>query len=177
MLVGAACGVEGTPRPPTRTPRPTITATFAATATTLPASIPTLVAAQATSIATLQITDLANGSQTPDATLTLEPTITPTRKPVTIRATAGQLEITNVLLVGVIRDPNHENGAIASVQVVYSGGRAPYTIMHDEDLVAGNPFPVLTVCNGTLIHTIKLTSGDRQVVTKKYFLSPVACPP
>lgn len=175
MGVGSACGLSSTPRPPTRTPRPTITATVPATeaVTVDPQS---LITPQTTESVSLQTTALAV-SLTPELSLTPSPTITATRKPVTVRATAGPLTITNILLVGVTRDPSRENGAIASVQVVYSGGRAPYTILHDEDLVAGNPFPVLTVCNGTLIHTIKLTSADNQVVTKKYYLAPVACPP
>lgn len=173
--IGSACGLNSTPRPPTRTPRPTITATFPATeAVTVDPQ--TLITPETTDGPSTESSgpDL---TLTPDLSTTPSPTVTATRRAVTVRAPAAQLEISNILLVGVARDPSRENGAIASVQVVFSGGRAPYTIMHDEDLVSGNPFPVLTVCNGTLIHTIKLTSEDRQVVTKKYYLAPVACPP
>jgi hypothetical protein len=98
---------------------------------------------------------------------------TPTRRPAAIRP----LTVTNIQLVGVERDPTRENGAIASIQVVFSGGRAPYAIFHDDTLQPNNPFKVLTLCHGTLVHTIRVTSGDKQVVTKQYYLSPVDCPP
>jgi len=177
MVIGSACGLSETPRPATRTPRPTITATFAATEAGTPIPVTEIIGTLIPPTLDASAQVLA-GTLTPVETDTPVPTITPTRRPVVARATAvGKLEITNVLLVNVVRNPDQENGAIASVQVVYSGGRGPYTILHDDSLVAGNPFPVLTVCSGTLIHTIKLTSADKQVVTKQYYLTPVVCPP
>jgi len=85
--------------------------------------------------------------------------------------------ITNILLIGIERDPTRDQGAIASIQVVYSGGLAPYTIFHDDTLQPDNPFKVLTVCGGTIVHTIHVISGDGQTLTKKYFFGDIPCPP
>jgi hypothetical protein len=163
--LAAACSMILTQPPPTRTPRPTVTPTLGVTPTGV-LFFP--------STAVLDFPDPTAVEAGPTL-LAGNPTLTPR---LTARPAAGQpLAITNVLLVKVERDPARANGALASLQVVYSGGRAPYRIHHDETLQAQNPFRVLTDCNGTLVHTIRLTSGDGQVVRKQYYLSPIECPP
>lgn len=175
LCVGS-CGLDATPAPATRTPRPTITATSTAEATALAATA---------SLAPLVTDTPAPAIDTPlpaspeaGASPTAGPRPTSTRRPFVFQPTALQpLTITNILLVLVERDPTRDNGAIASLQIVYSGGRGPYTIFHDDTLQPENPFKVLTVCHGTLLHTVRLVSGDNQVVTKQYYLWPVDCPP
>jgi len=178
ILIGAACSPTDTPAAPTRTPRPTITATLAATAAATESLSPT---ERVTSTSAPSAT--ANATRVVDVTLTLtalpslEPSATATRRPVIARPTLAPLIITNILLIKVERDETRINGALASLQVVYSGGRAPYRIFHDDTLQPENPFQVLTICHGTLVHTLRVTSGDKQTVTKKYYLSPIDCPP
>ena len=165
-----ACqSVFGPPPKPTRTPRPTITHT----PTTLPATQTPIFTAPPV-IVTLTATP--SGTVTADAatvTVTSVITLTPT---VRVNFSTQPLTITNVLLVLVERDPA-TGGGLASIQVVYSGGRAPYIIYHDDIRQSTNPFKVPTTCNGTLVHTLRLTSGDGQSFTKKYYLSPITCPP
>jgi hypothetical protein len=170
----AGCGLADTPKPPTRTPRPTITATIASQSTGLAATeTPPPLATETPS------PSLAQDTASPDAgPATAAPRPTATRRPFVFQPTAIQpLTITNILIVLVERDPIRDNGAIASLQIVYTGGRGPYTIYHDDTLQPENPFKVLTVCHGTLNHTVRLISADQQVVTKQYFLWPVECPP
>ena len=172
-LLSSTCSLTNTPLPPTRTPRPTITATFAATEVPSPTEL-------STDPPNLSATVGGPGSTqtvTPTSTSVQLNTPTPTRRPVIVRPTLAPLTISNILLIKVDRDPTRENGAIASLQVVYSGGRAPYTIFHDDTLQPNNPFQVLTVCQGTLVHTLRVTSGDKQAITKQYYLSPIDCPP
>jgi hypothetical protein len=178
IMISTACVPTSTPEAPTRTPRPTITSTLAATPaateilspTEIASSTPAPSATAGESSATLTLT------LTLTATASLEPSATPTRRPIA-RATLAPLTITNILLIKVERDETRINGAIASLQIVYSGGRAPYRIFHDDTLQPENPFQVLTVCHGTIVHTVRVTSGDKQTVTKKYYLSPIDCPP
>jgi|GEM_PF-1924480 len=171
----AACTSSEIDSTPTRTPRPTITSTAApAPASTDTAAAPTTVAATPTPL------EAVSGPTQTILTNVNTPTgiaPTPTTRALIPRPTPQPLDITNVLLIGVERDPTRDGGAIASLQVVYSGGRAPYRIYHDDTEQPENPFKVLTLCDGTIVHTIRLTSGDGQSVTKKYYLSPIKCPP
>jgi hypothetical protein len=169
LSLWACQSIFGPPPKPTRTPRPTITPTR----TTLPATSTPIFTAPP-EVATLTATP--SGTVTADA---VAPTATSVISPtptVKVNISGQPLAITNVLLMQVERDPATGN-ALASIQVVYSGGRAPYIIYHDDIRQTSNPFKVPATCNGTLVHTIRLTSGDGQSLTKKYFISPITCPP
>lgn len=180
-MISAACDMIMTPPPPTRTPRPTITPTLAVTPTIVlffPSTA--VIEAPASAPSSTDTACCAPAAAEAGLTSSVEaPTVTPspTSRPGSIQSNPQPLAITDVLLVKVSRDPVRENGAMASIQVLYSGGRAPYRIYHDETLQIQNPFLVPAVCNGTLAHTIRLTSGDGQVVSKQYHLSPIECPP
>ncbi len=161
-----------TPLPPTRTPRPTITPTRTLAASETLESTATL--------PVLLATDTVSAPQetvTPQKTVTLTPTATRTRRPVYFTPTVAPLQITNVLIIRVERDPVRENGGIAYIQVVYAGGRGPYQIFHDDTLQPDNPFQVRTVCSGTIVHTIIVNSADGQSITQGYYFDKVACPP
>lgn len=165
----AACqSVFGPPPRPTRTPRPTITPTRTALPDT---STPIFTAPPALPNLTTTPLVTAAAGLTPTVTSVVSPTPT-----VRINTSGQPLAITNVLLMQVERDPA-TGGAFASIQVVYSGGRAPYIIYHDDVRQTSNPFKVATTCNGTLVHTIRLVAGDGQSLTKKYFFSSITCPP
>jgi hypothetical protein len=161
-----------TPLPPTRTPRPTITPTRTIEPSKTLEATATLPIARST-----HTVAAPRETVTPRETLTLTPTATRTRRPVFFTPTVAPLQVTNVLLIRVERNPNKENGAIAYIQVVYAGGRGPYTIFHDDTLQPDNPFQVLTVCNGTVVHTIIVNSADGQSITQGYYFEKVACPP
>ncbi len=168
----SACDMMGPPPTATRTPRPTITPTptiAPVAAGTVTATAPAALIETATPIAPV--------TGNPAPTDTAIASSTPTSKPGVPRPTVQPLTITNVLIIDVERDPLRDQGAIVSIQVVYSGGRTPYTIYHDDTEQLNNPFKVLSVCNGTIVHSIRLVSGDKQSVTKKYYFSPIICPP
>jgi len=105
--------------------------------------------------------------QAATATATIVPSDTPIPSP---------LIIGDVSVVGVQNDPSRPNGAIASLYASVSGGVAPYTFYNGNDPQAGNPFQVLTDCNGTLLFTLRVLSGDGQSAKKDIYLSPVNCP-
>jgi hypothetical protein len=175
LLLTTACDLAR-PQPtltPSRTPRPTITDTK----TPPPSDTP-----EVTATASLPTETATALDQTPEASVTETPTptLTPTRTYVpviVVRPTIAPLEITNVLLIRVERDRVRENGAIVYLQVVYAGGKGPYRIFHDDTLQPENPFQVLTVCDGTIVHTIIVASEDGQSVTQGYYFEHVYCPP
>jgi hypothetical protein len=172
MMAVPGCDVAGPPPTATRTPRPTITPTRTVAPVTAGAETAT-----APAVFTETATSMAPVTGSPAPTDTAIPSPTPTLKPGVARPTPQSLTVTNVLILGVERDPLRDQGAIVSIQVVYSGGRAPYTVYHDDTEQQNNPFKVLSVCNGTIVHTIRIVSGDKQSVTKKYYFSPIVCPP
>lgn len=106
-------------------------------------------------------------SATPEATAT-----------VTFTATAipNPLQINGISLIQVQVDASRPNGAIATLFIDFTGGAAPYTVYNDNQPQAGNPFPVLTECGGTILHTLRVLSGDGQSVEYPYYYSPVTCP-
>jgi hypothetical protein len=172
MMAVPGCDVAGPPPTATRTPRPTITPTRTVAPVTAGAETAT-----APAVFTETATSMAPVTGSPAPIDTAIPSPTPTLKLGVARPTPQSLTVTNVLILGVERDPLRDQGAIVSIQVVYSGGRAPYTVYHDDTEQQNNPFKVLSVCNGTIVHTIRIVSGDKQSVTKKYYFSPIVCPP
>lgn len=103
----------------------------------------------------------------PDASPTLVSTSTPIPQ---------ALQIINISLAGVEHDSTRPNGAIAFVHISFTGGAAPYTFYDDNSPQPANPMHVLTECNGTLIHTARVESGDGQAATQTYYFSPIVCP-
>jgi hypothetical protein len=177
MVMAVGCDLAK-PQPtlaPSRTPRPTITATYTQPVTNTPEVTPTRIPPTETATQP-DITPKASTTQAASVTPTL--TATATRRPViVVRPTIAPLEITNVLLIRVERDRVRENGAIVYLQVVYAGGKGPYRIFHDDTLQPENPFQVLTVCDGTIVHTIIVNSADEQTVTQGYYFEHIYCPP
>jgi LysM repeat protein len=105
--------------------------------------------------------------QAATATATVVPSDTPVPSP---------LIIGDVSVAGVQNDPSRPNGAIATLYVTVSGGVVPYTFYNGTEPQAGNPFQVLTDCNGTLLFTLRVLSADGQSAKKDIYLSPVNCP-
>lgn len=177
LVVGIpACDMAGPPPTATRTPRPTITPARTSPPVAADTGAPDTPTASPAPPATATLYVPVTGSSPAPTVAASEPP-TATQRVGAQRPTPQPLLITNVLILGVERDPLRDQGAIVSIQVVYSGGRAPYTIYHDDTEQKNNPFKVLSVCDGTLVHTIRLVSGDKQSVTKKYYFSPIVCPP
>jgi LysM repeat protein len=106
----------------------------------------------------------------PSATATVTqpaPTATPIPLP---------LRLNGVTVTGVQADKSRPNGAIATVFVDFTGGAAPFTIYNDDVQAPGNPFAVLTDCDGTLIHTFKVISADGQSAQRTFYVGPIQCP-
>lgn len=108
-------------------------------------------------------------SATPAATATPAPTPSATPIP-------APLQIDGISVYGIQVDPSRPNGAIVSLFVNFSGGAPPYTIYNDKALQLANPFPVLTDCGGTLLHTLRVLSADGQSAEKPFYYGPVTCP-
>lgn len=113
---------------------------------------------------------------TPTPTPTLTPTPTPTPTVLSGSPTAAALTITDVRVVAVRRDPSQPNGAIATVQVFFTGGRAPYTFADENQRKPGNRYETMTSCGASLVHTATLTSADGQSASQAYFAN-INCPP
>lgn len=107
----------------------------------------------------------------PSATVTVTASATPTAT-----AIPNPLQINSITLISVQTDGSRPNGAIATLFLDFSGGRPPYTLYNDNQPQLGNPFEVLTDCNGTLLHTLRVLSADGQSVEYPYYYSPVICP-
>ena len=105
----------------------------------------------------------------PSATVTVAASATATAIP-------NPLRINGITLISVQTDGSRPNGAIATLFLDFSGGLAPYTLYNDNQPQLGNPFAVLTECNGTLLHTLRVLSADGQSVEYPYYYSPVVCP-
>jgi hypothetical protein len=114
----------------------------------------------------------------PSETVTATPaeTETPTPTPETPTAQTP-LTITNVLLVGVERDPSRPNGAIAKIQIEFTGGQGPFKFFDENIEQEHNPVDALTACGATLVHTVRVDSADGQTDSQAYYFSPVNCPP
>lgn len=125
----------------------------------------------------LETTDIKFGQVlfvpfTPSPTpLALTPTPNPTSTPI-----PESLRILSISLANVARDSSRPNGAIAFVQISFTGGAPPYAFYDDNILQSGNPMRALTECNGTLIHTARVDSADGQTATQTYYFSPIVCP-
>jgi LysM repeat protein len=107
----------------------------------------------------------------PTPTETPLPSDTPPPTPI-----PDTLRIIDVILVNVVRDASRPNGAIASVQIVFSGGAPPYRFYDENVPQPDNPVQALTECDAALIHTVRVDSADGQTVSQKYFFSPIICP-
>ena len=101
---------------------------------------------------------------TPEATATL---FAPIPQP---------LQIFSITIAGVVRDSSSPGTAIVSIKVEVTGGLLPYSIFEDSLLKSGNPYTVVTQCNGTLVHTVQVVSADGQGAQQAYFFSPIVCP-
>ncbi|MBI5052563.1 MAG: LysM peptidoglycan-binding domain-containing protein [Chloroflexi bacterium] len=106
----------------------------------------------------------------------LTPEATDTRPAPT--ATASPLTISSVGLATVELDSTRDNGAIAIIKVVASGGFTPYIYVIDQEI--GQPFDHIrykTQCGATISGTIRVTSADGQAATKPYIFYNLPCPP
>ena len=110
------------------------------------------------------------GTSTATATPTQTETSGPSRTP-----TLGPLTITNVAVIGVRRDSSQPNGAVATVQIFFTGGRGPFSFFDEGQSKPGNPFDVITTCGASLVHTATITSDDGQTASQPYFAT-VNCP-
>jgi len=106
----------------------------------------------------------------------LTPEATDTRPPPT--ATASHLAISQVELATVKLDPTRNNGALAIIKVVASGGFTPYIYVIDQELGQQYEYIELkTQCGATISGTIRVTSADGQAATKPYIFYNLPCPP
>ena len=106
----------------------------------------------------------------------LTPEATDTRPAPT--ATASPLTISSVGLATVELDSTRDNGAVAIIKVVASGGFTPYIYVIDQEI--GQPFDHIrfkTLCGATISGTIRVTSADGQAATKPYIFYNLPCPP
>jgi hypothetical protein len=110
------------------------------------------------------------GTPTPTPTPTETETAGPSKTP-----TLGPLTITNVSVVAVRRDASQPNGAVATVQVFFTGGRGPFSFFDEGQSKPGNPYEVVTTCGASLVHTATVTSQDGQTASQPYF-AKVDCP-
>lgn len=114
----------------------------------------------------------------PSEAMTATPAETDTPTPSPEPPTAETpLNITNVLLVGVERDPSRSNGAIAKIRIEFTGGQAPFKFYDENIEQQDNPVDALTSCGATLVHTVRVDSADGQTDSQAYYFSPVNCPP
>ncbi len=103
----------------------------------------------------------------------------------------GPLSIVSVSFQYAVRDESRPNGASAYVQVLFSGGQAPFTVVNDgvTVLTGGVPtraqtnpnqywlvFRVLSNCDAQFPATITLQSTDGQSASQPYFVGGVKCP-
>jgi len=103
----------------------------------------------------------------------------------------GPLSIVRVAFQYATRDDTRPNGAIAYIEVLFSGGQAPFTVVNDGITVLtggiptrsqGNPnqywllFPVASGCDAQFPATVTLQSADGQSASQQYFVSGVKCP-
>jgi serine/threonine-protein kinase len=115
-------------------------------------------------------------------------TSTPSDDPFVFR---GPLSIVRVAFQYATRDDSRPNGAIAYIEVLFSGGQAPFTVANDGVTVLtggipnqsqGNPnqywllFPVATGCDAQFPATVTLQSADGQSASQPYFVDGVKCP-
>jgi hypothetical protein len=117
---------------------------------------------------TATATATATATQTTTATATLTATLSGS-------ATIGPLVISNVQVINVRRDATQPNGAIATVQIFFGGGRGPFQFFDENLPKPGNPFEVDTTCGASLVHTARVTSADGQSAAQPYFAT-VNCP-
>jgi hypothetical protein len=120
---------------------------------------------------------LTTGTGTATGTGTPTPTATPTATAPAATATSagGTLVITDVQLLSVRRDATRDNGAIATVQVFFTGGRGPYRFFDEGAAKPGNPFEVATTCGASLVHTASVHDSQGQTAGKAYFAN-ILCP-
>lgn len=107
----------------------------------------------------------------------LTPEATDTR-PAPPIATALALTISKVELATVLRDSTRENGAIAHIRVVATGGFTPYVYL-DQGQGVGQPYDIIqikTQCAATISGTIRVTSADGQAATQSYIFYNLPCP-
>lgn len=116
------------------------------------------------------------GTPTLDLTETETATSTPTATSESSAPAGAPLTIADVRLVGVRRDPARDNGAIATIEILFSGGAPPYTFTDENQFKPGNPFEVPATCAADLVHTATVSSADGQTASKPYFAS-INCPP
>ena len=103
----------------------------------------------------------------------------------------GPLSIVRVAFQYATRDDTRPNGATAYVEVLFSGGQAPFTVVNDGVTVLtggvpnrsqSNPnqywllFPVATGCDAQFPATVTLQSADGQSASQPYFVGGVKCP-
>ncbi len=104
------------------------------------------------------------------------PTLTPTSHPPSPTPIPESLQIVNIALHKVARDPSRPSGAIAFVYVEFTGGLPPYLLYHDGVPQPANPIQALTDCDSVLTHTVRVDSADGQTASKPYYFSPITCP-
>ncbi|MBI3760661.1 MAG: hypothetical protein HY260_02200 [Chloroflexi bacterium] len=111
-------------------------------------------------------------SATPTLNLSITPTDTETPTPTlgsgSSTTTGSPLTITDVRLIAVRRDATRDNGAIATVEILFTGCAPPYTFADEHQFKPGNPFEVATTCAAGLVHTATVTSADGQADSKPY---------
>ena len=172
IALTAACSPGG---PPPQTAPPAATAGSQPVPTdTLPPAAPTNTPARPAP------TEIAPTVEPPQPTKTSAPTATLTRTP-RPRATAATARPRNTAtslavtyeVVEVKRKPVDE--ATLILKVYASGGSGGYRYYHDDVQQPGATFNIAGTCGKPFVHTIKVTSGDRQTVAVPYHVSGV-CP-
>ena len=103
----------------------------------------------------------------------------------------GPLSIVRVAFQYAIRDDTRPNGATAYIEVLFSGGQAPFTVVNDGVTVLtggipnrsqSNPnqywllFPVVSGCDAQFPAAATLQSADGQSASQQYFVGGVKCP-
>lgn len=103
---------------------------------------------------------------TPDTSSTT--TDTTTTPPI---VSSGPLSF-DVHVVNCRRNPEQSNGIIVTFQFEVTGGSAPYTYIHEDQILAGPAFDRLATRSGPIIDSFAVTSADGQTQQKKLFFSP-----
>lgn len=113
----------------------------------------------------------------PAVTLVVSPTETATPEATaTFTPIPQPLQIVSITIAGVARDSSSPGTALVSIKVEVTGGLLPYSLFEDGALKSGNPYTVVTQCNGTLVHTVQVVSADGQGAQQAYFFSAIVCP-
>jgi len=119
--------------------------------------------------------NLFSGQKISVPAVQLTPEATDTRPAPT--ATASPLTISSVGLATTELDSTRDNGAIAIIKVVASGGFTPYIYVIDQEI--GQPYDHIrykTQCGATISGVIRVTSADGQAATKPYVFYNLPCP-